>query len=254
MGPTPASIPQMDLPDSGLTYLPWAQPLTTISTMPSPGVQFAPGSAALPGSPLVHMPLSMSLTTMIPQLEAQGVDPHPQILDLPQRSDQQLDPGPQGQSLDEDPGVEAESPSLLDKLLEAQKDDGSEQDKDSYSSSLFISNVWKYVCVCVCVCARVCVFSLQREVHLFFRDNLSPSQLKSLFCSCGHNFYRLWWRWTHCNHSDQSRNTNQVKWTTSCKSHAVRGLKGPPVVSLTMTLQHLLHWSGPAQGKLNFEA
>uniref|UniRef100_A0A671UQC0 OCA domain-containing protein n=1 Tax=Sparus aurata TaxID=8175 RepID=A0A671UQC0_SPAAU len=115
-----ASIPQMELPDSGLTYLPWAQPLTTISTMPSPGVQFAPSSAALPGSPLVHMPLSMSLTTMIPQLEAQGVDPHPQILDLPQQ---------------------AESPSLLDKLLEAQKDDGSEQDKDSYSSSLFISNV-----------------------------------------------------------------------------------------------------------------
>lgn len=109
--------------------------------MPSPGVQFAPGSAALPGSPLVHMPLSMSLTTMIPQLEAQGVDSQPPILDLPQRSDHQLEPGPQGQSLDEDPGVEAESPSLLDKLLEAQKDDGSEQDKDSYSSSLFISNV-----------------------------------------------------------------------------------------------------------------
>ncbi|XP_073346957.1 POU domain class 2-associating factor 1 [Pagrus major] len=141
VAPAPASIPQMELPDSGLTYLPWAQPLTTISTMPSPGVQFAPGSAALPGSPLVHMPLSMSLTTMIPQLEAQGVDPQPQILDLPERSDHQLDPGPQGQALDEDPGVEAESPSLLDKLLEAQKDDSSEQDKDSYSSSLFISNV-----------------------------------------------------------------------------------------------------------------
>lgn len=82
----------------------------------------------------------MSLTTMIPQLEAQGVDPHPTILDLPQRSDHQLDPETQGPSLDEDPEVEPESPSLLDKLLEDQKVDG-EEDKDSYSSSLFIPNV-----------------------------------------------------------------------------------------------------------------
>lgn len=150
VAPAPASLPQMELPDSGLTYLPWAQPLTTISTMPNPGVQFAPGSAALPGSSLVHMPLSMSLTTMIPQLEAQGVDPQPQILDLPQRSDHQLDPEPQGQSLDEDPGVEPESQSLLDKLLEDQKDDGEEEDKDSYSSSLFIPNVWKYEYLSFC--------------------------------------------------------------------------------------------------------
>ncbi|XP_044058858.1 POU domain class 2-associating factor 1 isoform X2 [Siniperca chuatsi] len=141
IAPAPASLPQMELPDSGLTYLPWAQPLTTISTMPNPGVQFAPGSAALPGSPLVHMPLSMSLTTMIPQLEAQGVNPHPQILDLPQHSEHQLDPEPQDQSLDEDPGVEPESQSLLDKLLEDQKNDGQEEDKDSYSSSLFLPNV-----------------------------------------------------------------------------------------------------------------
>ncbi|XP_026219380.1 POU domain class 2-associating factor 1 isoform X2 [Anabas testudineus] len=137
----PASLPQMELPDSGLTYLPWAQPLTTISTMPSPGVQFGPSSAALPGSPLVHMPLPMSLTAMIPQLEAQGVDPQPQILELPQRSDHQLDPEPQDQSLDEDPGVEPESPNLLDKLLEDNKEEGEEEDKDSYSSSLFIATV-----------------------------------------------------------------------------------------------------------------
>ncbi|KAM9359109.1 POU domain class 2-associating factor 1 [Symphorus nematophorus] len=136
VGTAPATLPQMELPDSGLTYLPWAQPLTTISTMPNPGVQFAPGSAALPGSSLVHMPLSMSLTTMIPQ----GVDPQPQILDL-QRPDHPLDPDQQGQSLDEDAGVEPESPSLLDKLLEEQKDDSVEEDKDSYSSSLFIPNV-----------------------------------------------------------------------------------------------------------------
>lgn len=141
MAPAPASLPQMELQDSGLTYLPWAQPLTTISTMPNPGVQFATGSAALPASPLVHMPLSMSLTTMIPQLEPQGVDPQPQMLDLPQRSDHQLDPEPQGQPLDEDPGVEAESPSLLDKLLEDQKDDGAVEDKHPYSNSLFIPNV-----------------------------------------------------------------------------------------------------------------
>lgn len=132
----------MDLPDSGLTYLPWAQPLTTISTMPNPGVQFAPGSAALSGSPLVHMPLSMSLTTMIPQLETQGSDHQPQILELPpQRSDHQLDPEAQAQSLDEDPDIEPESPNLLDKLLEDQKEDGEGEDKDSYSSSIFIPNV-----------------------------------------------------------------------------------------------------------------
>lgn len=141
MAPTPASLPQMELPDAGLTYLPWAQPLTTISTIPNPGVQFAPNSAALPGSPLVHMPLSMSLTTMIPQLEPQCVDPQSQILDLQQRPDHQLDSEPQDQSLDEDAVVESESPNLLDKLLEDQKDDGGEEDKDSYSSSLFIPNV-----------------------------------------------------------------------------------------------------------------
>ncbi|XP_059188128.1 POU domain class 2-associating factor 1 [Centropristis striata] len=139
MAPGQGSLPQMELQDSGLTYLPWAQPITTISTMQNPGVQFAPGSAALPGSPLVHMPLSMSLTTMIPQLEAQSVDHHhPQILDLQERSEHQLDPEPQGH---EDPGVEPESPNLLDKLLEDQKGDDEEEDKDSYSSSIFIPNV-----------------------------------------------------------------------------------------------------------------
>ncbi|KAF3692587.1 POU domain class 2-associating factor 1 [Channa argus] len=141
VSPSPASLPQMELQDSGLTYLPWAQPLTTISTMPNPGVQFGPSSAALPTSPLVHMPLSMSLTTMIPQLEAQSADPHPQILDLPQRSDHPLDPEQQGQSLDEDQGVEPESPNLLDKLLEDNKENDEEEEKDSYSNSLFIPNV-----------------------------------------------------------------------------------------------------------------
>lgn len=141
MAPAPASLPQVDIPDSGLTYLPWAQPLTTIATMPNPGVQFAPGSAALQGSPLVHMPLSMSLTTMIPQLEPQVMDPQLQILEIPEHSDQQLDPEPQGQSLNEDPEVEPESPNLLDKILEDHKEHGEDEDEHSYSSSIFIPNV-----------------------------------------------------------------------------------------------------------------
>ncbi|XP_071761660.1 POU domain class 2-associating factor 1 [Centroberyx gerrardi] len=141
VAPAQASLPQMDLQDSGLTYLPWGQPLTTISTMPTSGVQFTPGSATLSGSPLLHMPLPMSLTTMIPQLEAHGLEPQPQILDLPQPSDQQLNPAPQPRSLDEDPEVEPEPPNPLEKLLEDPKEEGEEEGKDSYSSSLFIPNV-----------------------------------------------------------------------------------------------------------------
>ncbi|XP_028275412.1 POU domain class 2-associating factor 1 isoform X2 [Parambassis ranga] len=136
VAPAPTSLPQMDLPDSGLTYLPWGQPLTTISTVPNPGVQFAPGSATLPGSPLVHMPLSMSLTTMIPQLETQGEDTQPQVLDLPQHPDHQ-----QGQPVNDDPEVEPQSPNLLDKLLEDHKENNEDGDKDTYSSSLFITGV-----------------------------------------------------------------------------------------------------------------
>uniref|UniRef100_A0A672I7W1 POU class 2 homeobox associating factor 1 n=1 Tax=Salarias fasciatus TaxID=181472 RepID=A0A672I7W1_SALFA len=111
VAPGQTSLPPMELQDSGLTYLPWAQSLTTISTMPNPGVQFAPGAAALPGSSLVHMPLSMSLTTMIPQLEPPCVEVRP------------------------------ESPNLLDKILEDRKESGEDDDKDSYSSSIFIPDV-----------------------------------------------------------------------------------------------------------------
>ncbi|XP_034024953.1 POU domain class 2-associating factor 1 isoform X2 [Thalassophryne amazonica] len=140
MAPAPSSFPQMDLKDSGMTYLPWAQPLNTISTMSSTGVQFTPGSASLPGTPLVHMPLSMSLTTVIPQLEAQSVDSHLQILDLPQCSDHQLNRETQAQSLDDDSGIEPESPNLLDKLLD-QKDAEEEQEcKSFYSSSFFLAS------------------------------------------------------------------------------------------------------------------
>ncbi|KAM9853539.1 uncharacterized protein pou2af1 [Aulostomus maculatus] len=136
VAPAPCPIPQVELPDSGLTYFPWAQPLTTISTVPSSGVQFAPGPATLSGSPLVHMPLSMSLTTMIPQ----STEPQPQILDQPHHSDQ-INPEPQDPILDEDPGIESETPNLLDKLLEDQKDSSEEEGRDSYSNSLFIQNV-----------------------------------------------------------------------------------------------------------------
>lgn len=76
---------------------------------------------------------------MIPQLEPQGMDPQPEILEIPEHSEQQA----QGQSLNEDPEVEAESPNLLDKLLEDHKEHGEEEDKDSYRSSLFIPNVWR---------------------------------------------------------------------------------------------------------------
>ncbi|XP_068601923.1 POU domain class 2-associating factor 1 [Brachionichthys hirsutus] len=124
---TTTSLHQMELPDSGLTYLPWAQPLTTISTLPNPGVKLAPGSAVLAGSPLVHMPLSMSLTTMIPQLDCQSMDLQPT----------NLDSEPQGHSLDDDLGVELESQNLLDKLLENQKADGVDVDKESNRSSFF---------------------------------------------------------------------------------------------------------------------
>lgn len=139
MNPAAASIPQMELPDSGLTYLPLGQPLTSISTLPTPGVQFPPNSAPLPGPPLVHMPLSMSLTTMIPQ----RLDPHPQILELQQLSEHQLDSEGQGHSLDNDDVRDTESPNLLDRLLEEQKGHVHDGDKDSYNSAAFIPDLWK---------------------------------------------------------------------------------------------------------------
>ncbi|XP_056139802.1 POU domain class 2-associating factor 1 [Lampris incognitus] len=146
MAPAPASLPQMDLQDSGLTYIPWAQPLTTISTMPSTGVQFTPGSAALPGSPLVHMPLPMPLTTMISQLDTQGLDAQAQPIQLPQPSDHQmnsktptLDMAPQ--PLVKDPDVQPESPNPLEKLLEDPKEEDEEEDKNNYSNSLFLRDV-----------------------------------------------------------------------------------------------------------------
>lgn len=132
MAPAPASLPQMELPDSGLAYLPWGQPLATLSAVPSPGVQFAAGAAA----PLVHMPLSVSVTTMLPPPEPPSAGP-----DLQQSPDPQLDCDLPEQPLDEDTEPDSESPSLLDKLLEERKAEEEEGAKDSYSSSLFIPHV-----------------------------------------------------------------------------------------------------------------
>lgn len=123
MAPAPASLPQMEIPDSGLTYVPWAQPITAISAVPNPGVQFSPGPSGLSTQPLVQMPLSLSLTPVIPGLEDHGADPQAQNLDL------------------EEAGVEPNSPNFLDKLLENHKEDGEEENKESYGSSLFIANV-----------------------------------------------------------------------------------------------------------------
>nr|XP_054598891.1 POU domain class 2-associating factor 1 isoform X1 [Nothobranchius furzeri] len=137
VAPGQSSLSSVEFPDSGLAYPLWAQPLTTISTLPNPGVQFPPGSA----SPLIHMPLSLPLTSVIPQLDAQDVNPQPQIVDLPHHSEDQLDPEPQEQSLSEETEEESESSNLLDKLLEDQKGHDEEEDKDSYTNSLFLPNI-----------------------------------------------------------------------------------------------------------------
>ncbi|PWA15678.1 hypothetical protein CCH79_00020530 [Gambusia affinis] len=146
-----SSLAPMELPDSGLAYPLWAQPLTTISAMPNPGVQFASGSAALPGPPLVHMPLPMSLTAMISQPETQVVDPHPQIRDTQQHSGHELDQEPQDHSLAENPEEEPVSPNLLDKLLEDQKRHDEEEDKNSYSSSILVPVVYKNKMLTTCL-------------------------------------------------------------------------------------------------------
>ncbi|KAK7883170.1 hypothetical protein WMY93_029344 [Mugilogobius chulae] len=117
VAPVPSPLPQMDS-DSGLTYLPW----TAVSS-----------PAALSGSPLLHVPLSMSLATMIPQLDLQVSNGEQPALDQP------LQPATEGIS-EQEPEEKQESPSLLDKLLEEQKaDDG--EDKDSYDTSIYVTNV-----------------------------------------------------------------------------------------------------------------
>ncbi|XP_020363540.1 POU domain class 2-associating factor 1 isoform X3 [Oncorhynchus kisutch] len=109
LAPTSTALPQVDLQDSVLTYIPWAQPLTTI---PSSGVQFASHPATLAGSQL--LPMSMPVTPTMPQQD------------------------PQPQPLEQHPAG-AEEPNPLEKLLEDQVQD----DKYTYvnSSSIFIPGV-----------------------------------------------------------------------------------------------------------------
>ncbi|CAG06478.1 unnamed protein product, partial [Tetraodon nigroviridis] len=133
VAPAPASLPQVELPDSGLTYLPWAPPLATISTTPNPGLQFAAG-ATLPGSPLVHVPLSMAPAA------ASRAEPSAAAPDLQRSPESPLDCELPEPDLDQDADAEgdSDSPSLLDKLLEERKAE-EEALKDSYGSSLFIA-------------------------------------------------------------------------------------------------------------------
>ncbi|XP_071213189.1 POU domain class 2-associating factor 1-like isoform X1 [Salvelinus alpinus] len=107
LAPTSTALPQVDLQDSVLTYIPWTQPLTTI---PTSGVQFASHPATLAGSQL--LPMSMTVTPTMPQQ-----DPQP------------LEQSPAG----------AEEPNPLEKPLEYQDQD----DKYTYvnSSSIFIPSV-----------------------------------------------------------------------------------------------------------------
>ncbi|XP_010891993.1 POU domain class 2-associating factor 1 [Esox lucius] len=72
LAPTSTGLPQVDLQDSALTYIPWAQPLTTI---PTSGVQFSPHPATLAGSQLV--PMSTSVPQTLEQSPAEAEEPNP---------------------------------------------------------------------------------------------------------------------------------------------------------------------------------
>ncbi|KAI1893467.1 hypothetical protein AGOR_G00124020 [Albula goreensis] len=55
--PASSSLPQVELPvDTPVTYIPWGQPLTALST---PTVQCTPGAAPFPGPQLVSLPVSV---------------------------------------------------------------------------------------------------------------------------------------------------------------------------------------------------
>ncbi|XP_054650822.1 POU domain class 2-associating factor 1 [Dunckerocampus dactyliophorus] len=136
VAPATCSLPHMELPESGFAYIPWSQPFTTLSTMPSSGVQFGPGSATLSGSSLVHMPLS----TMFPQQDTQGINSQPQSLE-PLQYSHQINPEPRNKASDEDGGAELEASNLLDKILESQRKDDELGGKEQlYSTSLFLPN------------------------------------------------------------------------------------------------------------------
>ncbi|CAL1570863.1 unnamed protein product [Knipowitschia caucasica] len=118
VAPVPTHLPQMDS-DCSLTYLPW-------TAMSSP--------AALSGSPLLHVPLSVPFATMIPQLDLRGPSAESSIQEQPMLS------GTESPSEREVPEIKQESPSLLDALLEEQKSDN-EQHKDMYSNPIYVTHV-----------------------------------------------------------------------------------------------------------------
>ncbi|XP_036393213.1 POU domain class 2-associating factor 1 [Megalops cyprinoides] len=62
--PTPAALPQVDLPDASVTYIPWPQPLATLTT---PTVQCPPGAAPFAGPQLVSLPLPVSVPEPDPE-------------------------------------------------------------------------------------------------------------------------------------------------------------------------------------------
>ncbi|XP_053729518.1 POU domain class 2-associating factor 1 [Synchiropus splendidus] len=110
VAPATSSISHTQVPETGLTIIPWAQPFTTLSTMCSPpGPPLVSSSAAIPAAPLRHMPLPLG--------------PHLQMLN------HQMDPD-SSMTLNEDVEVKPPSPNLLDKLLEDQKEEGAVEDRD----------------------------------------------------------------------------------------------------------------------------
>ncbi|XP_026877060.1 POU domain class 2-associating factor 1 [Electrophorus electricus] len=104
ISPPGTAMPQVDIPDSSLTYIPWAQPLPTLS---APGLQRGPCPQALPLPQLMPIPLPMSMHAPVP--------------------------GPQ----QEEPSPAAEGSLALEKLLEE------EEGKGDYvcSASLFTQDI-----------------------------------------------------------------------------------------------------------------
>ncbi|XP_061923321.1 keratin-associated protein 10-5-like isoform X2 [Entelurus aequoreus] len=134
-GTLPAcSLPHLDLPEPGVAYIPWSQALT-----PSSGVQIVPRSASQSGSSLVHMPLSVSLSTWVPQQDGQGLYYESRNLE-PLQYPELVDLKTHNEALEEDRGADLEAPNLLDTILEDQRRDDQLKGKKSCSTSIFVTN------------------------------------------------------------------------------------------------------------------
>ncbi|XP_077467776.1 POU domain class 2-associating factor 1 [Stigmatopora argus] len=129
------SLSQLEHPELGCAYIPWNQPLTSLSTMLS-GVQFAAGSTTLSGSSLVHMPLSRPLVS---KQDTLVIGSQPQNLEPVQYSEQ-ANHKPHGDELEQ--AVELEPPNLLDNILENQGKIAELGGTLLYSNSLFLSNAF----------------------------------------------------------------------------------------------------------------